>query len=587
MKTYKIAIAFLAAISLASCIREDAPYSNNAVKKGMGILEMDVNADTPSNTTKALYQVTDYPVIIKDADGNIVREWDKAEDVPDTVHLSVGNYVIESHTPGLDKPEKKMDKPFYAGAKDIEIVQYHTTEAEVICKMLNTRISIVYGPKFEETFKNWSITLHEGNNTVNTITHDTHESEQVFYWYFQQNVNTITMDFYGVTAEDNRVIEHRFSITKDNAEHSGYDGDETHFTGGDALTFTFTPVYDDKGQIGPITIVPSIDFTDDGNPDDFTVNVEDVTEGGEEGGGESGGTGDPANITLDIPEPMTLEFDGDGNCITDPAQGNVNITATKGIKSLIVKISSDNSEFMEILDGMAEENQAMSLATGCEVVGNTSLQDLFEMLEQEAAIPAEGDKQYTFPVGNFFVFLAGLPGTHNFEMNVTDMEGASKSETVVITVPGGEESSSDDITLEIPEPMTLEFDGDGNCITDPAQGNVNITATKGIKSLIVKISSDNSEFMEILDGMAEENQAMSLATGCEVVGNTSLQDLFEMLEQEAAIPAEGDKQYTFPVGNFFVFLAGLPGTHNFEMKVTDMEGAVKSGTVIITVPKVE
>lgn len=434
MKTYKIAIAFLAAISLASCIREGAPYSNNAVKKGMGILEMDVNADTPSNTTKALYQVTDYPVIIKDADGNIVREWDKAENVPDTVHLSVGNYVIESHTPGLDKPEKKMDKPFYAGAKDIEIVQYHTTEAEVICKMLNTRISIVYGPKFEETFKNWSITLHEGNNTVNTITHETNESEQVFYWYFQQNVNTITMDFYGVTAEDNRVIEHRFSITKDNAEHSGYDGDETHFTGGDALTFTFTPVYDDKGQIGPITIVPSIDFTDDGNPDDFIVNVEDVTEGGEEGGGESGGTGDPANITLDIPQPLTLELDG-GFCLTDPALGDVNIIATKGMKSLLVKISSNSSGFTAALDEMAAD-PALNFVTGSEVVGNNSLKGLFVDLGQEITIPSEGVTNYTFPVGNFFVFLAMYPGTHSFEMKVTDMEGATATETVVITVPG-------------------------------------------------------------------------------------------------------------------------------------------------------
>lgn len=419
-------------MSLASCVKENPPY-NNGVKEGYGLLEMNVNADTPSTGTKALHQVTDYPVIIRNKATNaVVKEWDTVAEVPEKVELEIGNYTIESHTAG--QIAKKMTSPYYAGAKDIEIVQYHTTEAEVICKMLNSKISVVYDPLFKETFESWSITLNEGVNTVTTLTHEADESEQVFYWYFQSDVSTIRMDFIGVTKEDGKTIHQTIEITKDKAEHGGYDNDhDTNFTGGDALTFTLKPIFDDKGQIGPITVIPVIDFTDDGNPDDFVVNVEDITEQKPEGG-EGPQGGDSGNITLSIPEPLTLELDTNGKCLTNPALGNVNITATKGIKSLLVTISSNNSDFMATLDEMAEDPK-MALASGCEVVGNDSLKELFDLLGQEITIPSEGMINYTFPVGNFFGLLTGFDGTHNFEMKVTDLEGASATETVVITVP--------------------------------------------------------------------------------------------------------------------------------------------------------
>lgn len=432
------------AMSLCSCVKENPPYING-VKEGYGLLEMNVNADTPS--TKALHQVTDYPVIIRNKATNaVVKEWNAAADIPEKVELEIGNYTIESHTAG--QIAKKMSSPYYAGSKDIEIVQYHTTEAEVICKMLNSKISVVYDPLFKETFESWSITLNEGLNTVTTLTHETDESEQIFYWYFQHNVSTIRMDFIGVTKEDGRTIHQTIEISKDKAEHGGYDNDEeTNFTGGDALTFTLKPIFDDKGQIGPITVIPVIDFTDDGDPDNFIVNVEDVTEQ-EPGGGESGGNGednphggDPANITLTIPDPIDLDvyFDDEESfdlvCRTDPSVGDVSINASKGIKSLIVKVSSDNAGFIGTVNLLPTEYPSITLVAGCEVVGNKELENFLSAGGTAVPVPDAGDTTYTFPVGLFFSLLTSYDGTHNFEMTVTDMDGAVKSGTVVINVP--------------------------------------------------------------------------------------------------------------------------------------------------------
>lgn len=71
--------------------------------------------------------------------------------------------------------------------------------------------------------------------------------------------------------------------------------------------------------------------------------------------------------------------------------------------------------------------------------------------------------------------------------------------------------------------------------------------------------------------------------GTEVVANQNLVKLFEGLGQPLAVPAVGDKEYTFPVGNFFGFLMVLAGEHQFALTVTDMDGNKKSGTVKVTV----
>ena len=72
-------------------------------------------------------------------------------------------------------------------------------------------------------------------------------------------------------------------------------------------------------------------------------------------------------------------------------------------------------------------------------------------------------------------------------------------------------------------------------------------------------------------------------TGAEIVSNQNVVALFESLGQTLDVPAEGDKEYTFPIGNFFGFLKVLAGEHTFNLTVTDMEGNTKSGKLKITV----
>ena len=118
--------------------------------------------------------------------------------------------------------------------------------------------------------------------------------------------------------------------------------------------------------------------------------------------------------------------------------------------------------------------------------------------------------------------------------------------------------------------------------TDPALGNTYIKADNGLKSIKVKISSTSKDMIESLQDLGTKYD-IDFITGAEVVENQNLVNLFSSLNQTLSVPKEGDKEYTFPIGNFFRFLAVLPGDHTFDLIITDMNGKTKRGTLVLTV----
>ena len=84
-------------------------------------------------------------------------------------------------------------------------------------------------------------------------------------------------------------------------------------------------------------------------------------------------------------------------------------------------------------------------------------------------------------------------------------------------------------------------------------------------------------------GDLNTNYGVDFIGGAEIVGNQDVVTLFNDLNQPLSVPAEGDTEYTFPIGNFFELLQVLVGEHTFHLTVTDMEGNTKTGTVVITI----
>lgn len=424
---YIIVSSLLACAGLASCsVREASPYMNKT-----GELSLNVTEDKPK--TKAVSQVSDFPVDIFDAQGNAVAHYETVSLVPQKVVLDVGTYSVESHTPGT--LNRRMNDPYFGGKKQVEIIAGNTTQANVVCTMQNTKISMVYGGDFFTVFKSWAITLDDGTDTALSFSDQDNVSggQVVCYWYFVNETDAVTLNFTGYTRDGNNRISQKFIIKKSQSE-TGYQDDKTYFTGGDALVFTFTPEDATTGKIESISIQAEILFSE--TEETVIVDVEDVPtyDPGEDDPGTDPDTPPATNpIKLTLPEPITLEMQG-LTCVTDPALGDVKIEAQNGIKTLMVKVESSSEDMVNSLQAVAEE-YGLDLLSGSDAVGNTTLVEFLGSLGKEITVPQQGDKEYTFPVGQFFGFLGILPGEHNFIMTVTDLQGNTNSGTIKITVP--------------------------------------------------------------------------------------------------------------------------------------------------------
>ena len=414
----------LALAALSSCTSEDFEEKLSAGGP-KGELQLSVDVLKPEST-RAVIEVTDFPVIIYDAEGKTIHSYSTVADVPSSIMIAVGNYTVESHTPGAIR--KKMAEAYYRGVTPVEIIKDVTSPVNVLCKMQNSVITVNYDDEFRSVFASWEITINDGGETV--LSFDNTNATNKVYWYFgEEGVKELTVNFRGTTTEGSTVSS-KYTLTKDQADES-YDDDRQNFGGGDALNINFTPTESTEGKLTGVTINADVTFTETNESVDIVVI--DVP-GFEPGGGDEPDPtpgGDEGNITLNL--PADISFPAFGASSVDPSLGDTYIAAAAGLKSIIVKIESTSSDMISSL-GELNAQYGVDFINGAEIVGNQSVETLFENLGQPLTVPNEGDTEYNFPIGNFFGFLQVLVGKHTCLLTVHDMNGAEKSGSLNITI---------------------------------------------------------------------------------------------------------------------------------------------------------
>ena len=420
MKIYNNILAgTLTLMAFASCMSEDLE-SKFTAGGDKGTLELGVELLQPARRDVS---TVNFPVVIKDASGSVVKEYATVAEVPASIVMAVGSYTVESHTPG--EIAKSMPNPYYKGASDVEIVKDVTSPVNVVCKMANSQVNINYD---EDVFTAWEVTIDDGSETALSFTQSS--TTNTIYWYFgEAGVKQLVVNFRGTTTTGNTIAA-RNVLTKNQSSTGGYDDDNTNFTGGDLITLNFAPTESTEGKITGITLSANVVF--DETAEDINVGVIDVPGLNDPtGGGDNPGGGDTEGITLNLPEDITMAFKG--AAALDKSLGDTYIAAGAGLKSIMVRIESDSEDMNGSLGDLGEQYGVDFLA-GAEIVGNQNVVSLFESLGQELSVPAEGDKEYTFPIGNFFGFLHVLAGKHRFHLTVTDMNGNTQSGSLLITV---------------------------------------------------------------------------------------------------------------------------------------------------------
>ena len=418
-----LSICLLAATSLASCVSEEI----STTKSGEGVMTLDVELLKPQ-ATRADVNTSEFPVVIYNAEGTAVKSFSQLADVPKQVPLEVGNYTVESHTPGM--MEKIMTAPYYKGTDDVTILKGINTKADVVCKMANGSFTINYSSAFITDFSSWDITIDDGGESALHFSNTDGNEPATVYMAFEENVSKLTVNFKGKTTAGNTISASN-TLTKVAASEK-YDDDNTNFSGGDAIVINFEPVASSEGNITGVTLTADIRFEE--HEEWISMEVGDKEGSYEPVDPNPGGDPDQpgvGDITLNLPAPISFPWRGASG--VSKSLGDTYIAATAGLKSITVSISSTSEDMVSSLGDLAEQ-YGVDFMSGAEIVDNQNVVTLFNDLNQPLSVPSQGDKSYNFPIGNFFDLLQVLQGEHTFYLNVTDMTGASKSGSVSITV---------------------------------------------------------------------------------------------------------------------------------------------------------
>lgn len=438
----KNTILYLAALSLFSCEMKDEIFDKNGISGDVGYLNLAVSvqnkatksAEDEGINNNSPVSADDFNVEISNSEG-IVKKFESYSELPETIELPEGSYTVKAHTPGEILPQ--MSEPYYNGETLLNITKDKETTADVTCTMQNTRIQLVYGETFATVFKTWDITVSDGTGNILSFD-ETNTTPAAVYWLIADEVSEIKVHIEAKLPDGGEISEDRV-ITKPE------DAESDFWAGSDALTITMEPGKPtDPDNPSGVTIDVKVDITFDDSEVTENIPVEGGNDGGE-GEGEPTEPGEGNGPTITFPQNnYTLPDDNE-----NPADAV--ITASSGIKSVVVKITPGNKSFEDALAVVpnagetAEDKAKLDLIAGVELVDNTLLPKVITMVIP-IDIPDLSSNQvstdYKFPVGSFFSTLAdlgqtgvdGKPSSHNFEITVVDMNDRTTSGVLSVSV---------------------------------------------------------------------------------------------------------------------------------------------------------
>ena len=315
-----------------------------------------------------------------------------------------------------------MTEPYYGQEQSIEIKAQKTVDVDMLCKMENTKIALVYDPEFLSTFSKCQITITAGN-CARSFSYDKSVNIDVQnpapeYWMLEEGVTTITVTAVGWTTEGNVRVSQSYDYHKE---------DNSAYEGSDAITFTMHPTADNSGST---TIGVTVNLFEEVEGDTVEVPVEEEETSGP--GNPDPGTG---KLTMEVPEDIVFSIKDE----TIPSDAEIKINAPAGMKSLKVIIKSGNPGFTNAISALVE-NGLDFITEGVEVVDNDKIGIVLKMFlpESDITAPEQGATSYSFPVGAFFGLMKNFGATterpHTFEVTLEDMNGEKLEDSLKVTI---------------------------------------------------------------------------------------------------------------------------------------------------------
>ena len=539
-----MSIAFASLFVLASCSKDKVDYVDHEddLKNNIGYLclnnmEATILEDTENieSTTRAEgIDINNFDVVITNQAGEQVAAFKYGERPAEAIALYGGVYKVSMSSKAMQGAA--WETPVYAGEKEVIITRKQTTEVkDLVCKLANIKVTVAYSADLADQLdaEHTKMTVELENSALEYAFSETRGGyfapvaatntlKLTFNCRYEGETKDITM-----TNEIKNVKAAQWRKINVVVQHAA---DGTATIGIVCDTWT----YDEE-----ITFDTSMSLLEEAIPDDSDAPV-------------ISWEGHDLAEAFELTDDM---FDAEGNFNSSI---NIDVTAKAALKSLVVKVASDNADFVKAYSEiMALEEDLCAptaSATILKIMGYpTDVKDA-TTTRLKFALQAELLKSYE--------------GTHTYEITATDVNGANT--TAVLTVKYGQNVAPQIVWVgyDIDKRQTIE-DGD-TCM-------IRVSAPLAIKDFEIEIVSNTLT--------PEELQAVGLAAKFSLVNST---EMFESLSG-LGFPV-GDQVYNktlisedqLNISNFLGVLGMLgAGDHDFVMTVTDMEGNVTTKTVMM------
>ena len=538
-----MSIALSALLVLGACNKDNVGYidptddaKDNIGYLSVGSMTASVLEDTEnieSSTRAEGVDIDTFDVVIS-KDNVEVMSFKYGERPTEPIALEGGVYSIAMSSAAMQSAQ--WEAPVYATKREIIITRKQTTTInDMVCKLANIKVSVDYSADLKEQLDSeyTTMTVKLGDSELayafdeeragffapiaaeNTL-------KLTFNCRYAGETKDITMtnEIKGVKAAQWRKINVVVQHAADGTANIGIVCD--------------TWTYDEE-----VIFDSSVMLMEEVIPDDTDAPVI-VWEGHD--------LADVFELTDDM-------FDADDNFKSNI---NLDVTTKNPIKSMVVKVASDNADFVkaysEIMSVEEELCSPQASSTILKMMGYPT--DVKGATTARLKLAAQAN------------LLKSYEGTHSYEITVIDVIGAKTTATLTIKYGQNVSPQIQWVGYDIDKRQTMTLSD--TCM-------IRITAPLAIKDFEIEIVS--------LTLNAQELEAVGLAAKFSLVNST---EMFEALSG-LGFPV-GDAVYNqtlisedqLNITGFLNVLSMLgAGDHDFVMTVTDMEGNATTKTVMM------
>lgn len=536
-----LSLVMVVALGLGSCNKDKVDYSTGKngtdmenkgylVLGGMDVSVLEDTENVDSTTRGEGVDINNFDVVIANAAGETVMSFKYGERPTEPIALDGGIYKLTIVSESMVGAE--WERPIYGAESEIIITRKQRTEVnDIVCKLRNIKVSVSYAAdikaQLNPEFTTMTIAL-DGNSLEYGINE---ERGGYFAPVAVENTLQLTFKCRYVDGDKDIVMTNEISGVKAAqwrkinvvVQHAA-DGTTNIGINCDTWTYDEEILFDTAAYLFEEVLVDDTDMP--------VINFE--------------------GHDMEQPFELTDEmFDDDGNFKKNI---NVDVTAKAPIKSIVVKVSSDNAEFTAAYDDV--------MPLECDICDGTVSNTFLKLMGYPT--DAKGALATRLKFGAQADMLRSYKGTHSFEIMVEDENGGKT--TATLTVKYGQNVA--------PSIVWVGYD------IDKRQ-----TYVSGMTcDLVVKSALTIADFrVKIISNTLtpEELSSVGLAAEFSLVNDTEYFESLGGLGFPTGDAVYGKSEVNLSITNFLSILSMLgAGDHDFEMSVTDMEGNVTTKTVM-------